>query len=110
MPTGREHRVRMDHELDTGTTVPSDTPPAEHPLAQPLAVLAAAPHDPAANRRAGYHLGREGHWPEALACWERVVAADPHDAEAWYSVGLAASHTGDQDQAHEALARLRAAN
>src|SRR5947207_13538296 len=100
----------MDRERDAGISAPAVISRAEDQPADSPVALAVAPHDPATNRRAGYQLGRGGRWGEALVCWGRVVAAEPDDLEGWYSLGLAASHAGDEARAREALDRLLAAN
>jgi tetratricopeptide (TPR) repeat protein len=72
-------------------------------LCEPAAVDAGAAAELA--RIHGYVLQTRGRAQEAALCYERVVAHQPSDFEAWNNLGNARRQSGEHDGAMEALTR-----
>jgi Flp pilus assembly protein TadD len=62
---------------------------------------------PELHRLKGYVLQSQERFGEAVACYERIVAADPADWEIWNNLGNARLSAGDLPGAIDALARAR---
>jgi tetratricopeptide (TPR) repeat protein len=57
----------------------------------------------------GVAYGKEGRYPEAIACYEKALQVRPDYADAWYNLALAFQKTGEHARAAEAFsAAIRA--
>ena len=52
-----------------------------------------------AGNRGGISAAREGNWSGAVAIWERLVKADPNNAEAWNNLAIAYERSGRRTDA-----------
>jgi hypothetical protein len=80
-------------------------PAAVAPAADPAAAPAVDPSaDPKADKKAAQQAIERGDNKTAVEMGERVLAADPTDAEVWLIVGAAYQAMGQNGKAHEAFA------
>jgi type II protein arginine methyltransferase len=85
-----------------------EQPARDRAYRESLDRLAADPLDPGALRAAATTAVAAGHYAEATAHYDRLIAAQPNDAGLWYDAGKALRAAGDRPRALRHFVRAAA--